>query len=103
MYRGCQHLIALRKEVEVITTGDYTDLAPEHAQLFCYRRRSDKQTLICINNYYAEPGEYELPADLAVEQGKYILGNYPELLTSEPTRLLKLQPYECRVILIEHA
>ena len=97
-----QRLIALRKEVEVITTGDYTDLAPEHSQLFCYRRRSDKQTLICINNYYAEPVEYELPADLAIEQGKYILGNYSEYLTEKPQRLLKLRPYECRVLLIEH-
>jgi len=97
-----QRLIALRKEIEVITTGDYTDLAPEHAQLFCYRRRSDQQTLICINNYYGEPAEYELPVDLAVKQGKYILGNYPELLTDEVTHLVKLKPYECRVLLIEH-
>ncbi|PKH07448.1 alpha,alpha-phosphotrehalase [Moritella sp. Urea-trap-13] len=97
-----QRLIALRKEIEVITTGDYTDLAPAHSQLFCYRRRSDKQTLICLNNYYAEPAEYVLPADLAVGKGTYILGNYPELLTDEVTHLVKLQPYECRVLLIEH-
>lgn len=97
-----QRLITLRKEVEVITTGDYTDLAADHPQLFCYRRRSDKQTLICINNYYGEPAEYELPVDLAIKHGKYIIGNYPELLTEEPTRLVKLKPYECRVLLIEH-
>jgi len=97
-----QRLIALRKEIKVITTGDYTDLAPEHAQLFCYRRRNDQQTLICINNYYGEPAEYELPVDLAVEQGKYILGNYPDLLSDEVTHLVKLKPYECRVLLIEH-
>ncbi len=97
-----QRLIALRKEVEVITTGDYTDLAPEHAQLFCYRRRSDRQTLICINNYYGSQVEYELPADLAVKQGRYILGNYPELLADKPQHLIKLKPYECRVLLIEH-
>jgi len=98
-----RRLIALRKEVEVITTGDYTDLAPEHRQLFCYQRRSDKQTLICINNYYADPAEYELPAGVAVEQGSYILGNYPELLTLQPTRSVKLKPYECRVLLINHS
>jgi len=98
-----KRLIELRKEVEVITTGDYTDLAPEHSQLFCYRRRSDKQTLICINNYYGEPAEYELPADLAVEKGKYILGNHPELLVDKPQRVIKLEPYESRVLLIEHS
>ena len=97
-----QGLIALRKEVKVITTGDYTDLAPKHKQLFCYQRRSDKQTLICINNYYAEPLEYELPMNLELHKGKYIIGNYPELLTMQPTRSVKLKPYECRVLLIEH-
>ncbi|MFT7053908.1 MAG: trehalose-6-phosphate hydrolase [Psychromonas sp.] len=97
-----QGLIALRKEVEVITTGDYTDLAPEHRQLFCYQRSSDKQTLICINNYYAEALEYELPMNLDIHKGKYIIGNYPELLTLQATRSVKLQPYECRVLLIEH-
>ncbi|MFT6984833.1 MAG: trehalose-6-phosphate hydrolase [Psychromonas sp.] len=96
-----QRLIELRKEVEVITTGDYTDLMPEHSQLFCYQRRSDKQTLICINNYYAEPVEYQLPTHLEIEQGKYILGNYPELLTDKPQRVITLRPYECRVLLIE--
>lgn len=98
-----QRLIALRKEVEVITTGNYTDLAPQHAQLFCYQRQSAKQTLICINNYYGESAEYELPVDLAVDQGKYILGNYPELLTDDVTHLVRLKPYECRVLLIEHS
>ncbi|ABM02377.1 trehalose-6-phosphate hydrolase [Psychromonas ingrahamii 37] len=97
-----QHLIALRKEVEVITTGDYTDLAAEHAQLFCYQRRSDKQTLICINNYYGKPLEYELPAHLELHNGQYIIGNYPELLTLQPTRTVKLKPYESRVLLINH-
>ncbi|MGB5446728.1 MAG: alpha-glucosidase C-terminal domain-containing protein, partial [Psychromonas sp.] len=97
-----QRLIALRKEVEVITTGDYSDLAPEHAQLFCYRRRSDKQTLICINNYYAQPVEYELPTDLNIQNGKYIIGNYPELVTEKVQRVIELRPYECRVLLIEH-
>lgn len=97
-----QKLIALRKEVEVITTGDYTDLMPGHSQLFCYQRRSDKQTLICINNYYGEPVDCELPASLDLEPGRYILGNYPQLLTAKVQRVMKLSPYECRVLLIDN-
>jgi trehalose-6-phosphate hydrolase len=97
-----QRLIELRKEIEVITTGDYSDLALDHPQLFCYQRSSDKQTLICINNYYAEPVEYELPINLAIDQGKYILGNYPEILANKLQRVIKLRPYESRVLLIEH-
>lgn len=97
-----QKLIALRKEVEVITTGDYADLMPGHSQLFCYQRRSDKQTLICINNYYGEPVDCELPASLDLEPGRYILGNYPQLLTAKVQRVMKLSPYECRVLLIDN-
>jgi trehalose-6-phosphate hydrolase len=95
-------LIEIRKEVDVITTGDYSDLMPEHPQLFCYQRRSEQQTLICINNYYGESVECELPSNLQIQQGKYILGNYPELMLGKPQHLLKLEPYESRVLLIEH-
>jgi trehalose-6-phosphate hydrolase len=86
----------------VITTGDYTDLAAEHAQLFCYYRRSDKQTLICLNNYYGKPLEYELPMHLELHKESYILENYFQLLTVQPTRTVKLNAYECRVLLINH-
>lgn len=96
-----KRLIEIRKEVEVITTGNYTDLAPQHSQLHCYQRCNDKQALICINNYYSESVEYELPINLAVGQGRYILGNYPELLSVTPQRIIKLEPYECRILLIE--
>lgn len=97
-----QRLIALRKEIEVITTGDYTDLAPQHEQVFCYQRRSQKQTLICINNYYASDVEFTLPAALNVEDGKYILANYPVVNEDKPKHVLHLAPYECRVLLITH-
>lgn len=97
-----QKLITLRKEVEVITIGDYTDLAPEHSQVFCYQRSSDIQTLICINNYYGEHVEFDLPADLIVKNGKYILGNYEGVLADKVKHSLVLKPYECRVLLIEN-
>ncbi len=96
-----QSLIKLRKELEVITCGDYKDLAPDHAQIFCYQRSSEPQRLICINNFYPETVQYELPSNLEMSKGKYILANYPKVLTEKPVRSLKLRPYECRVLLIE--
>ncbi|PSW01118.1 alpha,alpha-phosphotrehalase [Photobacterium lipolyticum] len=95
-------LIKLRKELAVITTGDYTDLMPEHPQLFCYRRQSDKQTLVCINNYYGQETECQLPETLHVKQGHYILGNYSDHQHQVPCHQLALKPYECRVLLIEN-
>ncbi|MGF1757284.1 alpha,alpha-phosphotrehalase [Photobacterium sagamiensis] len=95
-------LIELRKELAVITTGDYTDLMPEHSQLFCYRRQSDKQTLVCINNYYGQETECQLPETLNVEKGRYILGNYSDHQHQVPSHHLVMKPYECRVLLIEN-
>lgn len=100
-------LIALRKELDVITTGDYTDLMPEHAQLFCYKRQSASQTLVCINNYYGESVECEIPPEIKVAEGTYILGNYTDLAEAEcaqkPEQKLILRPYECRVVCIDHS
>ena len=56
-----KRLIELRKEVAVITDGDYTDLLPEHSSIFAYSRKNASQTLLCVNNYYGEDAECVLP------------------------------------------
>ena len=95
-----QKLIQLRKEVPVITTGDYTDLLPEHEKVFCYARSDNKQTLICVNNYYGETVQCELPKEFRVESGKLLLSNYPESEVEEDVMILR--PYETRIIQIEN-
>jgi trehalose-6-phosphate hydrolase len=92
-----QKLIQLRKEVSVITTGEYIDLMPEHEQLFCYARRDEKQTLLCLNNYYAESTFCPLPKEFRGRKCQLLLSNYPESAT-EP---MMLRPYETRIILLE--
>jgi trehalose-6-phosphate hydrolase len=96
-------LIELRKEIEVITTGDYSDLLPDHAQLFCYRRESEQQLLVCINNYYGTDIECNLPPDIDATQGRYILGNYEGYQDRTASQTIRLKPYECLVLLIEKA
>ncbi|MCW8330774.1 alpha,alpha-phosphotrehalase [Photobacterium sp. SDRW27] len=95
-----RQLIALRKDIEVITTGDYTDLMPDHDSLFCYKRESQSQVLVCINNYYGEAVECFLPKTIAVEQGEYVLSNYAGVSEQTPSHCFVLQPYETRVLLI---
>lgn len=92
-------LIQLRKEVSVITTGDYQDLYPEHDAIFGYKRQSKDQILICLNNFYAEITECELPDYLNLDNAKCLLSNY----SSQPSLIAKqiLRPYETRIILIE--
>ncbi|NVD07279.1 alpha,alpha-phosphotrehalase [Vibrio sp. JPW-9-11-11] len=96
-----QQLIELRKKIEVITTGDYLDLYPEHKAVFGYQRRSPAQTLICLNNYYGEETECVLPSEFEVSKARYVLGNYsflPETVSEHQV----LRPYETRILFLEN-
>ncbi|MBY7845287.1 alpha,alpha-phosphotrehalase [Vibrio fluvialis] len=97
-----QRLIALRKEVPVITHGDYRDLLPEHSEIFAYQRQSATQTLVCLNNYYGQESECVLPAELDVSQARYLLGNYAGITEQHVSVHQILRPYETRIILIEY-
>ncbi|NIY84168.1 alpha,alpha-phosphotrehalase [Vibrio hepatarius] len=95
-----QRLIQLRKEIDVITSGDYQDLYPEHGSVFGYKRESGDQALICLNNYYGNETECVLPSEFDVSKAKYVLGNYAEL-TEPVSQHQVLRPYETRIILLQ--
>jgi trehalose-6-phosphate hydrolase len=97
-----QKLIQLRKEVEVITSGNYLDLYPGHHSVFGYQRQSNRQTLICLNNYYGHESECVLPKEFECEKAKYLLGNYSDL-DGDVSQHQMLRPYETRIILLEHS
>lgn len=96
-----QKLIQLRKDLDVITTGDYQDLYPDHEAVFGYQRQSEHQTLICLNNYYGEEVKCVLPSELEVGKAKYVLGNYNDLAESVSQEQV-LRPYETRIILFQN-
>ncbi len=92
-----KRLIALRKNMPVITTGKYIDLLPEHQQLFCYARISEDQILLCLNNYYGEYIHCDLPDGYDAAAGQLLLSNYPE---TEGDPML-FRPYETRILLLD--
>ena len=94
-------LIELRKEVPVITYGSYQDLLPEHPSVFAYSRESDTQTFLCINNYYGEACQVELPNELELDKAQLLLGNYPDDQSPVSEYTMTLRPYETRILLIE--
>ncbi|MBN3494528.1 alpha,alpha-phosphotrehalase [Vibrio neptunius] len=96
-----QKLIQLRKEIEVITTGSYTDLYPEHKAIFGYQRKSENQTLICLNNYYADETECVLPEEFDCDKAQYVLCNY-ELSGEKVSQHQVLRSYETRIILLNN-
>jgi len=95
-------LIELRKEVPVITDGDYQDLLPEHSSIFAYARQTATQTLLCINNYYGEEAECVLPERFAMNRAKTLLSNYTDTQNSAASHHQVLRPYETRILLIDN-
>lgn len=94
-------LIELRKQLPVITDGNYQDLLPEHSSVFAYVRESEGQTLLCINNYYGEETECVLPERFEMMKAKSLLSNYQVNESLVTSHHQVLRPYETRILLIE--
>ncbi|ATY82860.1 alpha,alpha-phosphotrehalase [Aeromonas veronii] len=92
-------LIALRKAHSIFTQGDYQELLTGHPQIWAYARRANGQTLLVVSNFYGEPMEFALPAELQSAQGRLLLGNYPDSPAQPQSGMLR--PYESLIWLME--
>ncbi|MCS0541468.1 alpha,alpha-phosphotrehalase [Aeromonas veronii] len=92
-------LIALRKSHSIFTQGDYQELLTGHPQIWAYARRANGQTLLVVSNFYGEPMEFALPAELQSAQGRLLLGNYPDSPAQPQSGMLR--PYESLIWLME--
>ena len=66
-------LVQFRKKHEVLRKGDYTNLDPDHEQIYAYKRTYQENELIIICNF----SDYELSLPSYAE-GSYIFGNYDD-------------------------
>jgi len=80
-----QQLIQLRKNLPLLTQGDYQDQLPEHPHLWCYQRNWQGQKLVVWCNLSAE--SQQVP--LAMPAGERLLGNYEKALNQG-----SLRPFE---------
>ncbi|AXN39448.1 alpha,alpha-phosphotrehalase [Peribacillus butanolivorans] len=86
-------LIQLRKEYEIITSGDYKIIQSEHPELFIYVRSYRDEQLLVVNNFYAKDTKLILPAELLNNESETILiGNYSHSLPL--CRKMEIRPYE---------
>ncbi|MGY3949771.1 alpha,alpha-phosphotrehalase [Aeromonas allosaccharophila] len=92
-------LIRLRKAHPIFTLGDYQELLAGHPQIWAYTRRANGQTLLVVSNFYGEPVEFALPAELQSGQGHLLLGNYPDSPAQPQSGMLR--PYESLIWLME--
>ncbi|HHQ4525977.1 TPA: alpha,alpha-phosphotrehalase [Aeromonas veronii] len=92
-------LIAIRKAHPIFTQGDYQELLTGHPQIWAYARCANGQTLLVVSNFYGEPVEFALPAELQSGQGRLLLGNYPDSPAQPQSGMLR--PYESLIWLME--
>ena len=87
-----RRLIALRRELDVITHGSYALLLPDHPSIFAYERRWQGQRLTVICSFSRHALEEDAITPLC--RGNLVLSNYASVV-----RTGLLQPYEARIYL----
>lgn len=92
-------LIRLRKDYPIFTQGDYQELLAGHEKVWAYTRSANGQTLLVVSNFYGEPVEFSLPAELQAAESRLLLGNYPDSPAQPQSAMLR--PYESLIWLME--
>ncbi|WP_416148221.1 alpha,alpha-phosphotrehalase [Salipaludibacillus sp. HK11] len=94
IYYHYQKLIKLRKDYDIITSGDYQLLLEQDNDIFAYIRSNGTEKLLVISNFYPEETTFILPntVDLEGYTQECLLSNYPD--SPDDIQQFKLRPYE---------
>ncbi|KZS48555.1 alpha,alpha-phosphotrehalase [Paenibacillus glucanolyticus] len=103
IYHHYRQLIELRKNLRVLTDGEYVRLDQGHPEVYAYARRTQEQTLIVISNFSSRSVSYELPPNMwgkpDMASAQLLIRNTTE--QPELAEVVKLQPYASYMWLIE--
>ncbi|MGB3160035.1 alpha,alpha-phosphotrehalase [Carnobacterium sp.] len=84
-------LIQLRKEMKVISEGNYRGILLEHSSVYAYVREYNGQQLLVLNHFYDEPVSVEIPKEFLNRQNSYLIGNKKNKTLISP---FVMEPYE---------
>ncbi|XJZ28602.1 alpha,alpha-phosphotrehalase [Bacillota bacterium Lsc_1132] len=89
-----QKLIQLRKEYEIVTTGEYQLLAEEDESIFAYLRNAENEKLLVVSNFYGTEAEFTVPEDVKIEcfKREILLSNYSD--SKVDFEKMTLRPFE---------
>ncbi|MCG7497665.1 alpha,alpha-phosphotrehalase [Vibrio sp. Of7-15] len=90
-----QKLIALRKQLAIITEGAYRDILPQHESIHAYTREWGKQRLLVLCNFYGQTATCDLTKELAsfnYEHAECLVNNCSENVLLDKS--MTLQPYQ---------
>lgn len=97
-----QRLIALRKQLPIITEGAYRDILPQHERIHAYTREWGKQRLLVLCNFYGEVATCDLANELGsfdYDHSECLVNNYSESVSL--TESMTLQPYQTLAFFVE--
>lgn len=86
-----QKLIRLRKEYEIISTGDFELLFEEDRRFFAYKRQAEDRTLVVITNFTGESVVCDCTDEITFKEGRVLLSNYDR---NSVEKIMSLRPYE---------
>lgn len=92
-----RHLVALRKQHEVIVQGRFVSWLEDHPQIWAYTREWNNQRLSVLCNISSEPARTEVPPGLASNGTCLICTAHPR--HSVPAGPITLEPWEAVVVL----
>ncbi|CMX51533.1 alpha,alpha-phosphotrehalase [Streptococcus pneumoniae] len=90
-----QDLIRLRKEMPIISEGNYKPALEDSKQVYAFERQFEDQKLLVLNNFYAKEVEIDLPA--VYQNGQILISNYEDAEVSEK---ILLKPYQTLAIYV---
>src|SRR5699024_4813177 len=96
IFHHYKQLITLRKNYDIIVYGDFELLLETHPYVFAYKRKYQDETLIVVNNFYAEEIEVHFQEEIGNKQ--ILLSNYPDSTVN--LEHITLRPYESIVYYI---
>ncbi|MBC9825538.1 alpha,alpha-phosphotrehalase [Carnobacterium inhibens] len=84
-------LIQLRKDLKVISEGDYRGIMMDHPSVYGYVREYKGEQLLVFNHFYSDHVTLEIPEEFLTGSSRYLIGNKEERTL---TANLELGPYE---------
>mgnify|MGYP001309524144 CR=1 FL=1 len=93
-----QKLIKLRKELDIITYGDYELLLPDDPHVFSYVRRHKDKMLLVVSNFYGKELKVSIPVPVR-EDAEILISNYKD--SGKNWSSLRLRPYESIVYYVK--
>ncbi|MGV3145784.1 alpha,alpha-phosphotrehalase [Streptococcus parasuis] len=91
-----QELIRLRKELPLISEGDYKAAYKDSQKVYAFERLLNGEKLLVLNNFFAEEVELDLADDYA--HGQVLISNYPD---NKLGKKITLKPYQALAILVK--